>query len=208
MRLMISVVSAAEAREAMSGGAVLLDVKNPKEGSLGAQFPKVIREIKEMASGNIELSAAIGDMPNLPGTAALAALGAAVCGAGYIKVGLRGPCNKAEAIAMMRAVQEAVGGLNASVIAGGYADYRRMGAIDPRCLPHVAASAGIRGCLIDTAVKDGTTLFDFVNMAELTALTQEAHAVRSRGRFMRAGFGALEERRSGCRRIAHRCMPP
>jgi (5-formylfuran-3-yl)methyl phosphate synthase len=176
MRLMISVVSAAEAREAMSGGAALLDVKNPEEGSLGAQFPKVIREIKKMASGNIELSAAIGDMPYLPGTAALSALGAAVCGANYIKVGLWGARSETEAIAMMCAVQEAVGEFNTSVIAAGYADYRRMGALDPRCLPDVAASAGIRGCLIDTAIKDGPTLFDFVKMSELTALAQQTHA--------------------------------
>jgi (5-formylfuran-3-yl)methyl phosphate synthase len=176
MRLMISVVSAAEAREAMSSGAVLLDVKNPEEGSLGAQFPKVVREIKETASGNIELSVAIGDMPNLPGTAALAALGAAVCKANYIKVGLWGSRSEAEAIAMMCAVQEAVGAFSVAVIAAGYADYQRIGSIDPRCLPLVAASAGIRGCLIDTAVKDGATILDFMNVAELTALTHEAHA--------------------------------
>ena len=173
---MISVVSAHEALQAMNGGAVLLDVKNPEEGSLGAQFPKVVREIREMASGNIELSAAIGDMPNLPGTAALAALGAAVCKADYIKVGLWGSRSESEAIAMMCAVQEAVGGFNASVIAGGYADFRRMGALDPKCLPNVAASAGIRGCMIDTAVKDGAALFSFMNLAELTALAQQAHA--------------------------------
>jgi (5-formylfuran-3-yl)methyl phosphate synthase len=39
MRLMISVVSAAEARKALLGGAEILDIKNPAEGSLGAQPP-------------------------------------------------------------------------------------------------------------------------------------------------------------------------
>jgi hypothetical protein len=90
MRLMISVVSAVEAQEAILGGAEILDVKNPEEGSLGAQFPRVIRKIKDFASGIVEISAAIGDMPNLPGTAALAALGAAACGVDYVKVGRRG----------------------------------------------------------------------------------------------------------------------
>jgi uncharacterized protein (UPF0264 family) len=37
MRLMISVLSAEEAMEAIAGGAQILDVKNPSEGSLGAQ---------------------------------------------------------------------------------------------------------------------------------------------------------------------------
>jgi (5-formylfuran-3-yl)methyl phosphate synthase len=177
MRLMISVVSAAEAREAISSGAALLDIKNPAEGSLGAQFPKVIREIKEMASGNIELSAAIGDMPNLPGTAALAALGAAVCGVDYIKVGLHGLCRESDAIALMGAVQEAVCKFKTSVIAAGYADYARIGSLDPHCLPRVAASAGIRGFLIDTAIKDAHTLFDFLKIEELLSLAKQAHAV-------------------------------
>ena len=75
MRLMISVTSAEEAHAAMAGGAEILDVKNPAEGSLGAQSPSIIREIKSLISDRVELSAAIGDMPNLPGTAALAALG-------------------------------------------------------------------------------------------------------------------------------------
>ena len=80
MRLMISVVSAEEARAALQAKADLLDVKNPAEGSLGAQFPGIIKEITKMASGRAQVSAAIGDMPNLPGTASLAALGAAACG--------------------------------------------------------------------------------------------------------------------------------
>jgi (5-formylfuran-3-yl)methyl phosphate synthase len=176
MRLMISVISAQEAREAMSGGAVLLDVKNPEEGSLGAHPPRVIREIKEAASENIEISVAIGDMPYLPGTAALAALGAASCGADYIKVGLHGPCSETEAIALVREVKKATGGDSISIIAAGYADYSRIGALDPRCLPRIAKEAGIQGCLIDTAIKDGNTLFDYIKAEGLSALAQQAHA--------------------------------
>jgi hypothetical protein len=175
MRLMISVVSAAEAREAVRSGAVLLDVKNPQEGSLGAQFPGVIREIKDLAPEHVEVSAAIGDMPNLPGTAALAGLGAALCRADYIKAGLWGPRSEAEAVALMSAVQEAIRGFGVSVIAAGYADHRRIGALDPKCLPSVASSAGIRGCLIDTAIKDGCSLLDFIEVAELAALANRAH---------------------------------
>ena len=80
MKLMVSVLSAEEAHEAIEGGAEILDIKNPAEGSLGAQPPQVIREVKKFGAGRVEISAAIGDMPNLPGTAALAALGAASCG--------------------------------------------------------------------------------------------------------------------------------
>lgn len=176
MRLMISVVSVVEAREAMLGGAEILDVKNPAEGSLGAQSPRVIREIKNLSSGKVEVSAAIGDMPNLPGTAALAALGAALCGADYVKVGLHGPRNEVEAATLLREVHLAVKELTTSVIAAGYADFRRAGALNPDCLPRVAASAGVKGCLLDTAIKDGHTLFDFLNPKALRSLAEQAHA--------------------------------
>lgn len=190
MQLMISVVSAAEAQEALDGGAEILDVKNPAEGSLGAQIPDVIREIKALASGRVKVSAAIGDMPNLPGTAALAALGAAACGADYVKVGLHGPQTRDEAVALLGAVEKATRGMPAVVIAGAYADFQRAGTLDPKALPGIAAAAGVRGCLLDTAIKDGKTLFDFLTFEELRALAEEAHAAG----LLFAVAGALAEK--------------
>jgi uncharacterized protein (UPF0264 family) len=175
MQLMISVVSAVEAREAMLGGAEILDVKNPSEGSLGAQFPRVIQEIKGLVAKGIAISAAIGDMPNLPGTAALAALGAAACGADYIKVGLHGPRSEEEALILLREVRLAVVDYHTSVIAAAYADFQRAGTLNPDCLSRVAASAGISGCLLDTAIKDTHNLFDFLNPQTLHRLAEQAH---------------------------------
>ena len=108
MQLMISVVSAEEARVAAANGADILDVKNPAEGSLGAQSPRVIKQVTDAAAGLAKVSAAIGDMPNLPGTASLAALGAAVCGVDFVKVGLYGPRTEGEAIYLLREVKQAL----------------------------------------------------------------------------------------------------
>jgi len=176
MKLMISVISATEAQDAIAGGAEILDVKNPKEGSLGAQVPKVIREITNLSAGKVEVSAAIGDMPNLPGTAALAALGAASCGVDYIKVGLHGPRSESEAFMILREVRESLLEYPVSVIAAGYADYVSAGTLDPDCLPQVAASAGIQGFLLDTAIKDGRTLFDFLDLHRLRSMAEQTHA--------------------------------
>jgi uncharacterized protein (UPF0264 family) len=176
MELMISVISATEARDAIAGGAAILDVKNPEEGSLGAQPPMVIREITEIGAGKVVVSAAIGDMPNLPGTAALAALGAASCGVDYIKVGLHGIRNESEALFLLQEIQGAVKDYPVSVIAAGYADYERCNALDPACLPHLAVSAGIRGCLLDTAVKDGRSLFDYLNPQQLKTMAKQMQA--------------------------------
>ena len=80
MKLLISPKNAEEAKEAVTGGADIVDVKNPLEGSLGANFPWIIREIKEIIPEGVEISATIGDFPPLPGTASLAALGMCTLG--------------------------------------------------------------------------------------------------------------------------------
>jgi hypothetical protein len=179
MKLLVSVVNPKEAFEAVKGGAHIVDVKNPKEGSLGANFPRVIRGVKEIVPGNIEVSATIGDMPNLPGTASLAALGAAVSGADYVKVGLLGVKTSAEATVLMKEVCRAVKDYDDSlkVIAAGYADYKQVKCLNPLRLPQVACKAGADGVMIDVKEKDSSEsgLFDFLSDSELKSFVKEAH---------------------------------
>ncbi|MEM3146145.1 MAG: (5-formylfuran-3-yl)methyl phosphate synthase, partial [Archaeoglobaceae archaeon] len=109
MLVLVSPKDLSEALEAIEGGADIIDVKNPSEGSLGANFPWVIRDVANIAKKyRKEVSATTGDMPFKPGTASLAALGAAIAGADYIKVGLYGVKNELEAEEMIKAVVKAV----------------------------------------------------------------------------------------------------
>ena len=172
MKLLVSVVDAEEARTAAAAGADIVDVKNPAEGSLGAPSPAVIADV--CAAVGQPVSAAIGDMPNLPGTAALAALGAARSGATYVKVGLWGVSTEDDAIALLRAVREAVPG--AVVVAAAYADAARVAhaPLAPALLPRVAHAAGVDVCMLDTAVKDGRGLLEWLSPAPFVA---EAHAL-------------------------------
>ncbi len=77
MKLLVSPVDEEEALEAVAGGADIVDVKNPAEGALGAGFPWVIRRIRDIVPQRLEVSCTLGDLTNLPGSAALAAFGAA-----------------------------------------------------------------------------------------------------------------------------------
>jgi uncharacterized protein (UPF0264 family) len=179
MKLLVSVVDADEARAAAAAGADIVDVKNPAEGSLGAPPPAVIEGVRAAVRAQLPVSAAIGDMPNLPGTAALAALGAARSGARFVKVGLWGVSTEAEAVALLGAVRDAVAGVpGAVVVAAAYADARRVAhmPLAPELLPHVARAAGIGVCLLDTAVKDGRGLLEWLSADELTSLVADAHA--------------------------------
>jgi (5-formylfuran-3-yl)methyl phosphate synthase len=175
--LLISPINTEEALEAIEGGADIIDVKNPKEGSLGANFPWVIKNIRELTPKSMQVSATVGDVPYKPGTVSLAAAGAVVSGADYIKIGLYGTKNYQEALEVMENAVKAVKDLNdqALVVASGYADAHRIGAVEPMDIPRVAADSGADLAMVDTAVKDGKTLFDYMDEDAILEFTDGIH---------------------------------
>ncbi|MBV9817035.1 MAG: hypothetical protein JOZ07_01640 [Solirubrobacterales bacterium] len=177
MRLLVSVVSAPEARAAIAGGADIIDVKDPREGALGAPAPSVLGEVVAAVAGRAPVSVALGDLPDLPHLAALAAHGAAALGADFVKVGLRGPREPERAAEVMRAVAGAVGP-GVGVIAATYADAQalRPPALAPRDLPRLVADTGIAGALVDTFVKDGRGLYGWLSADAIRELAQRTRA--------------------------------
>jgi uncharacterized protein (UPF0264 family) len=192
MRLLVSVVSAEEARRALAGGADIVDVKDPNEGALGAPSPRVLSDVVGAVGTAAPVSVALGDLPALPHTAALAARGATVCGARFVKVGLRGVRELDGAVAMVSAVADAVGP-GTSVIAAAYADARALDppALAPAWLPVLVARTGIAGALVDTFVKDGRGLYRWLSEPELVDLAAGTRATG--GSFAVAGQLRLGE---------------
>ena len=178
MRLLVSPMNMEEAHAALAGGADILDVKNPKEGSLGANFPWVIRSVADLAGGRVPVSATIGDMEFKPGTASLAALGAASSGADYVKAGLLGVKTHDQAEEMLKAIVRAVKDLDPEkkVVASGYSDYLRVGSISPMLLPAAASEAGADVVMVDTAIKDGKPTFDFMGEKDLADFIELGHS--------------------------------
>jgi (5-formylfuran-3-yl)methyl phosphate synthase len=188
VRLLVSVVSADEALAALAGGADIIDVKDPREGALGAPAPRTLAEVVAAVDGAAPVSVALGDLPDLPHTAALAAGGAAAYGVDYVKLGLRGVQRLDRAVALVTAVADAVGagaagagaaGVGPAVIAAAYADGAAANppAFDPALLPELVARTGIAGALVDTLVKDGRGLYGSLleaTVADLVARTRAA----------------------------------
>jgi (5-formylfuran-3-yl)methyl phosphate synthase len=174
MRLLVSVVSVQEAERALAGGADIIDVKDPAEGPLGAPAPSVLSEVVAAMGAAAPVSVALGDVPNLPHTAALAARGAALTGAAFVKVGLRAVAALDDAVALMSAVAAAVNTSPArpAVIAAAYADARALDppALAPGWLPALVERTGIAGALVDTYVKDGRGLYGWMRDSELAGL--------------------------------------
>ncbi|MFX0147074.1 MAG: (5-formylfuran-3-yl)methyl phosphate synthase [Candidatus Hodarchaeota archaeon] len=179
IKLLISPKDVEEAVIVIKSCVSYIDCKNPKEGSLGANFPWVIKEIKSLIPPNSSqlLSATIGDFPYLPGSASLAALGAAVSGADIIKVGLKGPKNKREGISLMQKVVKAVRNYNhhIKIVTAGYADKIRIGS-SPEFLdiPIIASESGSEIAMLDTYIKDNNGLFDFLNVEQLIEFKNKA----------------------------------
>ncbi len=176
MKVLISIRSFEELIPAIEGGADIIDLKNPSEGSLGASFPWLIKKIRNHGN-DFTLSVAIGDMPNLPGTAALAASGAATCGADIVKVGLLGPCSFKEGITLLKSVVKAVKEVNQNilVVGAGYGDSKIFNGIESLDIPTICNSAGADVAMLDTYIKDGRKLFHYINSEQLRKFVNKAH---------------------------------
>lgn len=180
MKVLGSPISLEEAKVLYEGGIDIIDVKNVKEGSLGANFPWIIQEIVQAfpADQALQFSATLGDLAYKPGTAALAALGAAVSGVHYVKAGLHGVHTYQEAKEMMQGVVRACRSYQPAitVVAAGYADFRRFGGLSTGDLVAAAHDAGADLVMVDTAIKDGSTLFDALSYEDIEAFVQAAKA--------------------------------
>jgi uncharacterized protein (UPF0264 family) len=177
LKLLVSPSDEKEALEAISGGADIIDVKNPREGSLGASFPWVIKRIRRLAPEGVEVSCTVGDLPNLPGSVSLAVLGAAATGVDYVKVGLGKVKAKEDAVFLLRNAVRAAKDYDYSirVAVTGYADAARIGSANPLLIPEITAEANADVAMLDTSVKDGENLFTFLTTVQLKQMVRDAH---------------------------------
>jgi hypothetical protein len=173
---LISIRTFEELLPVIKGGADIIDLKNPDEGSLGAAFPWVIKNIRNFRN-NFTLSVAIGDMPNLPGTAALAASGAAISGADIIKVGLYGPRTFNDGLKLLKSIVKATKDINQNilVVGAGYADFASFNGIASLDIPEICNLAGADIAMLDTYSKNGQKLFDFIDSKKLRNFIDRAH---------------------------------
>jgi len=174
MKLLVSPLDLEEAKAAIDGGTDIVDVKNPKEGSLGANFPWVIEDIKSRLPEGIELSATIGDLAFKPGTASLSAYGLASLQVDYVKAGFYGIENEEQALEMGKSLRRAISGSGCKLIIAGYADHDKIGSIDPLLLPDIARRVDAFGVMIDTARKNGVGLFQHMKAVALKKFVSES----------------------------------
>lgn len=89
-RLLVSVRSAEEAKRALAGGASIIDVKEPSNGSLGRASFETWREVARVVPAGLQMSVALGELPEWLGGTRPEAPSNALNGVRFCKVGLAG----------------------------------------------------------------------------------------------------------------------
>jgi uncharacterized protein (UPF0264 family) len=124
-RLLVSVRDAAEAVDAVAAGADLIDIKEPRAGSLGAAAPETIAEIIRVVAGRRPLSVALGELATGFVDSHLVALEIQ-----FAKLGLAGCATRATLAAdWQRALSQLLTGT--APVAVVYADWQRAEAPPP-----------------------------------------------------------------------------
>jgi hypothetical protein len=201
-RLLVSVRNAAEAAAALAGGADIVDVKEPARGALGradfAQIESVWQTVRDHGCDS-PVSAALGEALDWADDDAPSSI---PCGLDYVKVGTAGlgrdanwrtlwP-NRVAGLAGWNRERRQPGTIRVSqsttdhpppstfppppsIIPVAYADWRLAESPPPADAVAFAIESRCAGVLIDTFVKQGQRLFDWLDDGKLRRLVTTCH---------------------------------
>jgi len=170
---MVSVQDLYEAKQALKGGADIVDVKNLQEALVGSAHPNVVKQIRDEVPSAHHASVTLGVVPDQIGTVSMAVYAAGTLDATSVKVGFM-VSEYSVALETLLAAKEALVGTQTKLIGSLFADNLLYdGGIDPDLMVKLAKEGQCDGFLIDTLVKDGRNLFDFVPEERLKEMVLE-----------------------------------
>ena len=179
--LLVSVRDAAEAEEAIAGGAAIVDVKDPDAGALGAATPEAIAGVARVV-GAREWTCACGELAD-----------GARCGSGVRRVAalvrrvvesapttprlVKAGMSRMAEVDWRGAMERVAACLPSGVgyVAVVYADHLPAGAPEPMALIAAAGQGGCAGVLVDTFDKSGPGLFGVADMATVRRWVAASH---------------------------------
>ena len=165
-KMLASVTGVAEAEIAISGGADIIDLKDPKAGALGAVATDTIRQTVSSIAGRRATSAVCGDLPMEPEIIRAKAEEIAATGVDFVKVGFFPSGNIAACSAALAPLAA-----RTKLIAVMFADL----APDFEFLP-VFAKDGFHGAMVDTAHKAKGRLLDHLPPERIPAFVDRARS--------------------------------
>lgn len=184
-KLLVSVRNLEEAQIALAAGVDLIDLKEPTRGALGAVDLAQARSICNLCRYGPPLSMALGELPDdLPSelrredpfVAAEAPLPVVPDEISYVKIGLAGCARRARWRAQLQLFRRSFDP-NTGFVAVVYADGDAVAAPAAEAIVAEAIKLDARGVLVDTAVKDGRTLFDHWSPAQVRRFVDEVQSL-------------------------------
>lgn len=162
-RLIVSVKTYEECIEALKGGNVWIDVKNPALGSLGQAPSDELIAISEKLNGStVPLSAALGELRKLneiPKNWPWKRIR-------FAKIGLEG-CSGSVWQDSARKVDQILRALGSRLVLGAYADRARAMSPDLSDCVDMAIELSMPAILIDTFCKYGGGILDYITCDRL-----------------------------------------
>jgi uncharacterized protein (UPF0264 family) len=163
LRLLVSVRNPDEVEAALSGGADIIDAKDPARGPLAPVTHDVLRAIDDRGPRGVPLSIALGDDLSAESvSAAIAGLPIRRRAEVYVKVGFpsAAPAAGFRTLLSIAASAAARHPTAPRLVAVVYADQNSDTARSAR-IPAEVRAAGAAALLVDTAGKDGRSLLDW-----------------------------------------------
>ena len=172
-RLLVSVRSAAEAEIALSGGADVIDIKEPGRGALGPADPDTWQEVRQIVGRRAIVSAALGELL----ADDIQQLAARAAGLRFAKIGLAGcGSHRGWLSRWFSVVSKLPPGVQPVPVA--YADWPAAGAPSPSVALSLAMQSRARLLLIDTYDKTRGGLLGHLSFESLRELADFAHSSR------------------------------
>lgn len=163
--MLASVTCLEEAMLALEAGVDIIDLKNPREGALGALPLEILREVVLAVDGRRPISATVGDLPMQPALVLDRVEKTAATGVDIVKVGFVPHPEAAATIDALAPLAKQGVRLVAVLFADQAADFG--------WLPQVAQS-GFYGVMLDTANKRDQGLLGCLPMARLRIFIETA----------------------------------
>ena len=170
-RLLVSVRSVEEAHAALAGGADILDVKEPSNGSLGRADLATIDAIlaEPRVRETMMVTAAWGDLGD--DGDAVDVDDRVPAGLAFVKVGFAGEPNRLDWRRRFARLRESLG-VQTPLIPAAYADAERAEAPDVEEIADLAIDLQTPYLLIDTHAKDGRGLWSWLDDCRLARLAE------------------------------------
>jgi uncharacterized protein (UPF0264 family) len=165
--MLASVTSVNEADIVLRAGVDIIDIKDPAQGALGALNKQSAQDIVNHIAGQVMTSATIGDLPSEPELISTAITKTASTGVDIVKVGLFERVIDQSLLDVFREKSEQGIEIVVVLFAENHPDFDLLEDL---------AATGIKGVMLDTAMKGNGTLRTILNDNVLKYFVDQAQS--------------------------------